>query len=197
MKSVWKYIMAIMICTGVLESCVISSVVEDIDETIDKMVLAEGSKSYEMKEGYLSIHIYNNADNTLLEVDSIEICNVLVRDEMYDGVKRGNIVLDNPKQKLLVQTFKPWNPIETPQNSKDMYVKIYGSIYSYIGNQKQYLICSGPMYFTFKGEITENQTTEINFELYDNCPLYCQVNGKMEKALQSISFSVSVEDWEE
>ena len=37
----------------------------------------------------------------------------------------------------------------------------------------------------------------MEFEVYDNCPLFCEVGEKMVKVLQTISFEVSVEDWEE
>lgn len=196
MKWIYKYIIAVILCCTTIESCVMSSVVEDIDDIIN-IDAYNYSKSEEIKEGFLSVKVINIAPNTYLQIDSMEICNVMIKDEITGGLKDGSIILDSTRIKLPVQKFNSWIPDVLPQNSNKMYVRLDGKIYMSIANNTTFVLCNGPMYFTFDGIINENQTTDVKFVVNDRCQLYCEVDGKMVKVLQSISFDVSVDDWEE
>lgn len=173
-----------------------SSVVENVDEAVNEKAAAN-SKSEVLKEGYLSVKITNIAPNTSLQIDSMEIWNILVKNEVNGLATGRNVKLNSTATKLAVQKFQPWIPDVLPENSTGMYVKIYGKMYTFLADNRPFELCSGPMYFTFSGSVLEDRTTDIKFEVHDNCPLFCEVGGKMVKVLQSISFEVSVEDWEE
>ena len=192
----YKYFIGALFCLGIMESCVMSSVVKNIDEVVNEAARAN-SKSEELKEGYLAVKISNIAPNTNLQIDSLEICNVLVKDEVNGMATRKNVKLNNTASKVLVQKFQPWVPDVLPENCTGMYVKIYGKMYTFLADNKPLELCSGPMYFTFSGSVLEGRTTDVKFVVNDNCPRYCEVGGKMVKVLQSIGFRVSVEDLEE
>lgn len=210
------YLLAIMILNmTILKSCVVSTVVDDINDTTDnKRETAEEqikSKSADDNASILSIQIKNNAPYTSLYLDSVEICNILVKEAVSGNLKMGNITLLRCKEKMPIdygaiaacpqatlpaQKFIPWNPGILPEESNNMYVKIYGQMYSYTEEGELFPLCSGPMYFTFSEPLVGQQISNIVFEVCDNCPLYCQSDGKCTKVLRSISFEISVADWQ-
>lgn len=196
MKCFYKYFISAIFCLSIMESCVMTSVVDNINDVVNDKITGK-SKSEELKEGYLSVKISNIASNTSLQIDSMEVCNILIKDETNGMATRGNVKLNNTTVKLLVQELLPWIPNVLPENSTGMYVKIYGKMYTFLADNKPFELCSSPMYFTFNGSVLEGRTTDVEFVVYDNCPLYCEVGGKMLKVLKSISFDVSVEDWVE
>lgn len=212
MKRIYRYIPLTVLNLFLLGSCVVESVVEEVDHAVGARQEAVGSKAVKPGEGYLALRINNEAENTCLQIDSLEICNVLVPGEAGGQAEEGNVMiyrdvdgylcnygsfLTGNSARLCVQTFTPWSPETLPEAGDGMYVKIYGKMYTYIAGGTLFPLYEGPMYFTFNGSIAENYTTEVKFDIYDNCPLYCEAGGKMTKVLQSISFDVNVEDWVE
>ncbi|MBQ7773918.1 MAG: hypothetical protein IJ383_07625 [Bacteroidales bacterium] len=211
MKPILSYIFPTILCLNILCSCVAESIKDEVDSAVNSKNGAIEIKSAQYKEGSLTLQIMNSAPNTSLQIDSIEICNIMLKNENTGLEATGNIMLLQnqsgtlygygatlltPAAKAAVQTFTLWSPSTLPHNSTGMYIKIYGNMYTYIADGALFLLCEGPMYFTTKGSITENRTTELTFEIADNCPLYSQYNGRMTKVLQSINFDVTVEDWE-
>ncbi len=187
-----------------------TSVVDEVEESIATNKAESPPKS--IKEGTLTLRIYNKADNTTLWIDSIEICNILLEDRTTGGLKLGNITLfkslgnthlefgnmmRTTEMHFPEQTFAPWSPYTLPENSDNMYLTIHGQMFTCLPDNNLFPIYTGPMYFTFSGSIKAGDTTNIEFELYDNCPLYCKINGKMETVLNSININVTVNDWEE
>lgn len=178
-----------------LESCVTTTVVKEIEDTVESNRNLLKSKADEIKVGYLELKIHNLTENTNLQIDSLEICNIQLQNADGISTQMGNMKLDTLPAKLPVQTFTPWNTTTLPTSSKGMYVKLYGTMYTFIAGSQPFALWSGPMYFTFNGSISEISTTKIDFKIQDNCPLYCIVDGHIEKVLQSIQFQVTVDNW--
>ena len=166
------------------------------------------SKSSEYRVGDLELQIYNNVNNIFLQIDSMDICNVLITDSATNTLVKGNKSLQINSQIefgqhectsteiLPVQTFTPWSSETLPQNSNNTYGKIHGRIYTFLVDGSSLLLTEGPLYFPITGKITSNALTTIEFELADNCPIYYENNGKIENAIKSINFEVTVQDWE-
>lgn len=210
MDSHWKNILALIIASLMMVSCITTTVVEEIDGTVESNEAK--STSNDIRYGKLVLRLYNDANNSSLWIDSIEICNILLEDRTTGGLKLGNITLfkslgnthlefgnmmRTTEMHFPEQTFAPWSPYTLPENSDNMYLTIHGQLYACMPGNNLFTIYSGAMYFTFSGSIKAGDTTNIEFELYDNCPLYCKINGKMETVLNSININVTVNDWEE
>lgn len=211
MKRIFRNISLTVLYLIILGSCA-TSTHADIEEAVSGTREIVESKSDIHNEGYLTLRINNAANNTSLQVDSLEICNILLPAEAGKQPEKGDLMLhrscdstrydygtymQSGKARMSVQRFNPWPLKKSPEKSGDMYVKIYGKMYTFIAGGTLFPLYEGAMYFTFNGSITEGQTTEISFDIYDNCHLYCEINGEISKVLQSINFDVSVEDWKE
>lgn len=196
MKKLFIYLLTITLTSTILQSCVMTTVISEIEDTVNSAPGNLKIKSAELKYGSLTLQINNTAENATLQIDSLEIYNILVPDNETGLTKRGNIKLDSTAAKLPVQTFSPWEPRTLPQHSSKMYIKIYGQMYTFLLDGTPLPLYTGPMYLSFNATITENATTAISLNLYPGCPLYCQINGKMKKVLQPITFSVTVNDWD-
>lgn len=214
MKASVKSLQAIAACLFLMESCIVNTVVEEIETTVK----SEGPA----KTGYMTITIQNNASNTCLQIDSVEICNIVLEGTSTSQTYRGNVTgiqlvaqdqagatladassslpegasISSKEIKLPQQRFSPWNPNTLPHHSNNQYTKIYGRIYTYGCNGTSILLSSGPMYTPLQGEITENETLSATISLESNCPVYIEDNGEMTKVLQEITFNVSIDEWE-
>ena len=207
-----------------LQSCIKTTLLEEKDSnTIFTRQRNFTSKSGTLKEGLLSLQIQNNAGNTMLQIDSLEICNIQLADNTGDTAhnssltRTGSITLiSSPMQveygsctstitvngnstpleaKVPVQTFKPWSTAEHPAKSKNTYAKIHGTMYTYIANNTLFPLYTGTMYYPLSGKITSTDTNHITIDLQANCPLYAILNDTPQKVLQTISFTVTVNDW--
>jgi hypothetical protein len=105
--------------------------------------------------------------------------------------------------KIPAQTLTPWNPAQLPTRSKNTYAKIHGTMYTYIADNTLCPLYTGTMYYPLSGTIPAATTgipakslTPITTTLHPNCPLYAIINSQLEKVLQPITFTVTVEDWE-
>ena len=184
-----------------------TTVVNEINETVTVK-----SQSNDNKKGKLTLQISNNASNTTLLIDSIEICNILVTDKTSGTPKKGKATILRsiettqlnfgdkiltPETGLPEQKFTPWSPDTLPQNTNNMYITIHGQLYTYIADNSPFLLYSGKMYCSFTGGIIPQNTINYELKLYDNCPIYYETNGTMEKVLKSISFNITIDEWEE
>ena len=173
-------------------SCIVTTTIKEIEQTI---TTKESDPAY-TNMGYISITLQNNAEGTLLLLDSIELCNISVITG-NGNIKKGNAkIQENSPLVLPEQTFSPWNPAVLPSGSLNSYIKIHGKLYTYLADGKTMLHCSGPMYSPLQGHINPGKNTNITIEMYDNCPIYFENNGVMAKALQAIGFDASIVDWE-
>lgn len=212
MTSKWKYIIALLIGACTLESCIMTEIVEEVNEVTEKSGGNLASKANEALKGGFSILLVNAANNTCLEIDSLQLCNILVEDSVTGSITRGMKTLEIASEDTLiefgrqistyteplpVQIFSPWTPETLPQNSNNTYGKIRGRIYTYLSDGTPILLTEGPLYFPLQEKITSNTLTTTKFEITDNCPLYYELDGKMEKALKTINFNVTVDDWQE
>ncbi len=210
MKNIIIKLATLIFSIPILGSCVMTSTVSEIDDIVGKTENSITTKSDKLKKGTLVLEISNTANNTSLMIDSIQICNIRIEGHSTGEVRTGNQTLPSsnnslqinynetiitPGIKVLEQTFTPWNETDHPNNTKKMYVAIYGKLITYITDNKPFTLFEGTMYFTFDGSITANETKQVKFELYNNCPLYCSINGKIEKVLSQIGFSVTVNEW--
>lgn len=209
MSSHWKYTLAMSFAACSLASCVMTTTVEEINEAVERNGSCINSKSNEISKGQFSILLKNNANNTCLQIDSLEICNILQEDTTTNSLVKGKKTIYINSQiefgklactstaTLPIQTFTPWTPETLPQNSNNTYGKICGKIYTYLTDGTPILLTEGPLYFPLQGKITSNTLTTTEFEITDNCPLYYELDGKMEKAINAINFEITVNDWQE
>ena len=168
------------ICTTT--SCATTSQ-EEIENTIEKTNV----KSDEILMGNLALNISNEAENTLLQTDSVEICNVQVcyTSGGDTGLRLGCIRLIptdstfNPI-KLPAQTFNPWSDNRLPRPSSGSYAIIYGTICTFTLAGDPFLLATGPMYTPIAATIAANQTTRLTITITPGCPLYVNINGTME-----------------
>ena len=212
MTSKWKYILALILAACTLESCIMTEIVEEVNEVTEKSAGNLASKANEVLKGEFTLLLVNDANNTCLEIDSLQLCNILVKDSVTGSITRGKKTIEittegtliefgnqasTSTETLPVQTFSPWTPVTLPQNSNNTYLKIYGKIYTYLADCTPLLLAEGPLYAPLTGKITPSSLSITKFELANNCPLYYEANGKMEKALNTINFEVTVNDWQE
>ena len=99
LKTITILISCIIMTT--LTSCIMTTTVQEIEETVTLQQEHYTSKATILQEGLLAVQIQNNAENTLLQIDSMEICNIQLMDPaeelMHDGspVHTGSIMLIN------------------------------------------------------------------------------------------------------
>ena len=227
MKHLFTPIPALLITLTTLTSCIMTTTVQEIEETVTTRQEPYNSKASYLKEGVLAIQIQNNAENTMLQIDSMEICNIQLMDPagelMHNGspAYTGSIMFINStlhihygadttycqgtstEVKIPAQTLTPWNPAQLPTGSKNTYAKIHGTMYTYIADNTLCPLYTGTMYYPLSGTIPAATTgipakslTPITITLHPNCPLYAIINSQLEKVLQPITFTVTVEDWE-
>lgn len=265
LKTITILISCIIMTT--LTSCIMTTTVQEIEETVTLQQEHYTSKATILREGLLAIQIQNNAENTLLQIDSMEICNIQLMDPAGELMHNsspaytGSIMLINSTMqihygadttycqgtstfhqgttaycqdtttycqgtstycqgsstevKIPAQTLTPWNPAQLPTWSTNTYAKIHGTMYTYIADNTLCPLYTGTMYYPLSGTIpaatteitavastdtsTDTSTlhpTQITITLQPNCPLYAIINGQLEKVLQPITFTVTVEDWE-
>lgn len=204
---------SMLLSSILLQSCIMTTVVKDIEDTVDTRKETTTSKAATLKEGLLTIQIQNNTENTILLTDRVEICNIQLAYTTGEVAHKGSLTYSGsielindtlqlhygtntstPQVKIPIQTLTPWNTTEHPTTSKNTYAKIHGTLYSYLTNNTPYPVYTGTMYYPITGKITD--TTTITITIQPNCPLYATNNGKLEKILQPITFSITVEDWE-
>lgn len=209
MKKIYLFIIAALTGMFTIQSCIIETITDQIESTIDNGTESLGIKSYN-DAGYLELKIHNIAENTCLLIDSMEICNIMIIDENTGKAVKGNIKVSRNsdtariycghyivcnKTTLPVQEFTPWDQYTLPEKSIGMYVKMNGTMYTFLANGEPFPLYEGNMYFTFYARINKGQTTQAGILIYDNCQLYCQIDGKISKVLQSIQFDPSIIDW--
>ena len=207
MKKIYLYILAATASIYFVQGCITGSVSSEMEEAVANG--AEGIKS-ENSTGALSLKIHNIAPNTSLKIDTLTICNILLEGSGEEPAP-GRIKLQGSYDTARIeyegaaicgdltlppQKFSPWDHTTLPDKTDLMYVRMDGTMYTYIANGELFPIYSGAMYFTFGARITENQTTQATLLIYDNCNLYCNIDGEMVKVLQSINFEPSIKDWE-
>lgn len=210
MQYYFRHLITAILGITVLQSCIVTTTVEEINDTVWPDNTSISSKSNDYAEGSLVLKITNNANNTRLIIDSLEIYNIKITKESAKEICTGNKMLLKKGEKIQIdfqetassdtinlpeQKFHPWSPKTLPANSTGTYIKIYGQICTFIGVGEPFTLTEGPLYFPFIGNITPNHTTSAEFQLYVNCPLYCQINDQIELALVPITFDASVEGW--
>lgn len=208
MNTLPKTAAVITICLTILQSCIISTIAGEID--ITAMAEYDFHKYHETRgmEYKVTIRILNNAENTILKIDTLKLCNIILTDSIsripyksHFKLNDGTISLPYNSDTAIssgmiaIQELEPWNPAEgAPFYSMKSYAKIHGTIYT--DNYNSNTLYTGIMYYPISGCITEHNCTAISINLYPNCPLYAEFNGKMEKILQPIAFSITVTDWQ-
>ena len=184
--------LATMAIIAMATSCIATTTIKEIEQTI---TTKESDPAY-TNMGYISITLQNNAEGTLLLLDSIELCNISVITG-NGNIKKGNAkIQENSLLVLPEQTFSPWNPAVLPSGSLNSYIKIHGKLYTYLADGKTMLHCSGPMYTPLQGHINPGKNTNTTIEIYDNCLIYYLTDSTMTKILRSINFDIDIEDWE-
>ena len=195
------------LCLATLLTCTTSSCATTSQEEIENTIEKTNVKSDEIQMGTMALTICNNAENTLLQTDSLELCNILLPYTNHAGeeLRYGNITLTpsnttfSPVQ-LPAQTFTPWSCSTLPgsgsSSGSGSYAIIHGRLYTYNSPGTPFLLAQGPMYTPISATIKANETTPLTITIYPNCPLYVNLNGTLAKVLQPIGFSPHVNDWE-
>ena len=193
MRTTIQYLQGLLIYLTLLTSCVSTTAVEEIENTVKSNDNTPG--------GYLVVEIQNNANNTCLEIDSIELCNTATG--IITITRHTNALqltcaeqATCPKLKLAQQTLVPWDPQTLPELSRGTYAKIYGRIYTNLQQETPFLLSDTPMYTPISGQITDTRTTTTIISLHNNCPIYIINNSTAEKVLQEIQFEPYVREWE-
>ena len=88
LKTITILISCIIMTT--LTSCIMTTTVQEIEETVTTRQEPYNSKASYLKEGVLAIQIQNNAENTMLQIDSIEICNIQLMDPAGELMHNGS-----------------------------------------------------------------------------------------------------------
>ena len=172
-----------------------------MEPAVKSSASAQENPAEENLTGHLTILIRNSAQNTLLTIDSIQLCNAL----------EGNITLAKPSEIQLAygqetstaetalqpQRFTLWTPDELPQESRNTYLKIYGKILCITPSSSLQPLSEHPMYTSITGAISGGSSTSTTIELKSNAPIYIEQNGAMIKVLREIGFSPTVSGWEE
>jgi len=180
-----------------------TSVKDEMEEVTSNATALPESKSTETGLGKLAININNSAESTMLQIDSLKMCNIQNTQEARNipigaatpiKLEYGS-EFQSPPIVLPEQTITPWAPPALPENSTGSYLKIYGALYAYITDGQPFLLYEGAMYTALYGRITAENTKEIRIILSDNCPVYCISDGTPEKILKSINFAPHVVEW--
>ena len=175
----------LLIAGILLQSCIMTTVVQEIENTVTSAPEHHTTKGENLKEGHLTLQIQNNAENTMLQIDSLEICNMQVDDSSMSSIT----LLKTPMQlKYGTDTSTTYNHATHLIITQNTYAQIHGTLHSYLPNNETYPIYSGTMYYPI------SVTTTIN--IHPNCPLYAIINSTPQKILQPITFTATVEDWE-
>ena len=122
MKAVSKMILGAAVMALELASltgCIVREVVEEIEETTQEKYI---SKSGNSQSGTLCIQIINNAEGTVLMTDSIEVCNIWIRNSVTGVLQKGSATINLNSQaqttsatiQLPPQTLTPWSPTTAP-----------------------------------------------------------------------------------
>ena len=207
---------SLLLLSGILlQSCIMTTIVQEIEETVTQQELYT-TKGETHKEGLLTLQIENNAENIMLLIDSLEICNIQLIDPTGEITYNNDLTIINSTTTLFygtnisfsesivpAQKLTPWNPAELPSLSNNSYAKIYGTLHSYLPNNETYPIYTGIMYYPISGTISASKSgitisspTPLAITIHPYCPLYTMLNGKIEKILQPITFTATVDDWE-
>lgn len=183
-------------------SCIASTTVEEIDETIN----TKETITTPTNMGLITITLQNNAEGTLLLLDSIQLCNIKTENANINTITiskhqpamklSNNSSFSTTEINLPSQKFIPWAPDKLPEESKTAYIKICGKLYTYLTTGETLLHCTGPMYTPLQGLIHPKRNTTIKIEIYDNCPIYCQSDSTLYKILIPVNFDVSIDEWE-
>ena len=198
------------LCLIFLQSCMMSTVSEEIEEAVKNG--ATGKSEDYSKEDYcndvFSVQIINSAESTSLQIDSIEICNILVNSPATNTLSNGNLIIHSPSMQincgtsaifvaegLPTQIITPWNPDYPPLMQNNSYVRIYGVLFTYLTGSQMLEHFRGEMYAPLSGRISAEQEDIAKIEISPNCPIYCYTGEKMEKILQEINFDVTVDEW--
>lgn len=161
-----------------MQSCIMTTVMQEIEDTVTSQSKHYITKGENLKEGLLTLQIDNNAENTMLQISSLEICNIQLADSTEDfshnnsSTYTGAITLINSKVqlqygsgtsttyyntplkiKIPAQKLTPWNPAELTTMSSYTYAKIHGTMYTYLTNNDLLPLYSGIMYYPISGEI--------------------------------------------
>ena len=216
MKGYSNTISAITCCIKLLpclimQSCIMTTTVQEIEDTVVSHQENYTSKAEASLKGMFKVQVQNKAENTMLQIDSIKICNILLADTLTNQICKGNIKIicrtcnlpygsniftseiSVPPQKLV-----PWTTAELPAGSNSTYAEIHGAIYSYTTNNELFTIYSGAMYYPISGILTASMggiTNIAAIKIQSNCPLYAYHNGKIGKVLQPITFTATVNNW--
>lgn len=199
-----------------LTSCIMTTVVKEMEDTIMNVEGHYISKATTLPMGTLLLEIQNNAENTILQIDSMAICNIQLQDST--GKLAHNVplsLINTPLQlqygantaitseNIPAQTLTPWAPDTLPILSKNTYAKIHGTIYTHITNNTLFTIYTGTMYYPISGTIPTGSTAPtpqhnipLTINIYPNSPLYAILNGIPTKILQPITFTVTITDWQ-
>ncbi len=192
---------SLLILSGMLlQSCIMTTVVKEIENTVNSQEQHYTTKGETHKEGLLTIQIQNNAENTMLQIDSMELTNAgsitLTSTPLQLHYGTNTSITHNCNTDTSI-THNCNTSISTQE------IKIHGTLHSYLLNNETYPIYSGTMYYPVSSTIpaatsdTNNTpTTQITISIHPNCPLYAIINGKKEKVLHSITFTATVVDWE-
>ena len=206
---------AMLLGMASITGCVASTVVDEIERSTATMAYESKGENYQM--GTLYMQIMNNAENTALFIDSIEVCNIMVRNNTTGTAQKGDITaikhsinkgsattinLNYQAQassgaiQLLPQALIPWNTSTIPTNISGSYAKIHGSLYTHLANGELLEIFKGAIYTPLQGSIISAGTTTITIQIHPDAPLYCIKNDKVEPVLQTINFDVTIDEWE-
>lgn len=165
-------LIATLLC---ISSCVDINISQELDDR--KIVSLTTSDT-----AHLSINIINGAENITLKINNLDVEGV---DSIYSWMRTMDSVVLTYQDSATV--YNIWT---IPQKIEKGYIILIGEIL--LNNN----------IIIYKGEILIplwNKQIYINndwyFELYDNCPWYCIINGNSQKVLQSIKFKPVIENW--
>jgi hypothetical protein len=189
-------ITTIMIILLWCASCVTTTTIETQEQ-----VLRQAAKANMGSVSALTVKIKNNAENTHLEIDTCQVCNIIMYENLFDIgdilLNSETIVLEYSDSVETVpltipaQKFIQWYPNQNPLDEAS-YLKINTHISTVTPN---YTIYKGYVYVPIVGHIKENQNNKLNVTLEKQCPWYCKVSDKFYKILQEITFEAHVDDW--
>lgn len=181
-----------------LVSCNKSTVIETNDRIMD-------TKSYGEEKILkpLFINVINNAEDIVIYLDSLHLCNVLMdfKDNKRDSFK----ISEEPKiipykdtmccYPVIIppQRFYTWNP-NKPNNTNVVYFKAYLQIVEEVNDV---VIYSGTAFIPLENTRNFDNCIIMDVSLYNKAPWYKYNNGKYSKILNSVEFNVDVDAWKE
>lgn len=135
----------------------------------------------EMISSYLTLIISNDANNLILEIDSLEFDNI----EVISYPTFSSLCLSYEDE--LTVTDIELMPQHLKQDSS--HILIYGRVYC-----PTYMIYDGVIYVPVKGTIKPGLNV-LELSLYDGGPWFYYNGENLVKLLQSIQFDVTVDEW--